>query len=154
MPTWLWCWCGPSYDSDVNMVVELMWAPMDWAGPLSALSSSPSPRRRAFGSLLLNARKAPVESQRFEYPMMCDDPKVGGGRLGIVSSTLAMAPMPTLYIESRSPSENAKTQVRQMETELLELTQSKDALRMDLSRQAIKDYKKSSGFEMGLVRMG
>ncbi|RWV81003.1 hypothetical protein GW17_00057632 [Ensete ventricosum] len=41
-----------------------------------------------------------------------------------------------------------------METELLELTQSKDALRMDLSRQAIKDYKKSSRFEMGLVRMG
>ncbi|RWW85498.1 hypothetical protein BHE74_00005809 [Ensete ventricosum] len=101
--------------------------------------------------------------------MMCDDPKVGGGRLGIVSSTLAMAPMPTLYTESRSPSEvqeipaeEATTRpseeeargALEMETELLELTQSKDALRMDLSRQAIKDYKKSSGFEMGLVRMG
>ncbi|KAJ8465931.1 hypothetical protein OPV22_028483 [Ensete ventricosum] len=41
-----------------------------------------------------------------------------------------------------------------MEIELLELTQSKDALRADLSRQAIEDNKKYSGFEMGLVRMG
>ncbi|RRT46298.1 hypothetical protein B296_00039157 [Ensete ventricosum] len=41
-----------------------------------------------------------------------------------------------------------------IETELLELTRSKDALRADLPRQAIEDYKKSSGFEMSLARMG
>ncbi|RRT74526.1 hypothetical protein B296_00018203 [Ensete ventricosum] len=41
-----------------------------------------------------------------------------------------------------------------METELLELARSKDALQEDLPRRAIEDYKKSLGFEMGLVRMG
>ncbi|RWW07286.1 hypothetical protein GW17_00029330 [Ensete ventricosum] len=41
-----------------------------------------------------------------------------------------------------------------METELPELTRSKDALRADLPRQAIEDYNKSFKFEMGLVRMG
>ncbi|RWW52595.1 hypothetical protein BHE74_00040974 [Ensete ventricosum] len=50
--------------------------------------------------------------------------------------------------------QNARTQVRQMETELLELSRSKDALRVDLPRQAIEDYKKTPGFEMGLVQMG
>ncbi|RWW62599.1 hypothetical protein BHE74_00030267 [Ensete ventricosum] len=49
---------------------------------------------------------------------------------------------------------SARTQVRQMETELLELTRSKDALREDLPRKTIEDYKKSPGFEMGQVRMG
>ncbi|RZS21016.1 hypothetical protein BHM03_00053606 [Ensete ventricosum] len=49
---------------------------------------------------------------------------------------------------------NARTQVQQMETKLLELTWSKSALRADLSRQAIEDYKKSPKFEMGLVQMG
>ncbi|RRT37634.1 hypothetical protein B296_00038399 [Ensete ventricosum] len=29
-----------------------------------------------------------------------------------------------------------------------------DALRVDLPKQAIEEYKKLSGFEMGLVRMG
>ncbi|RWW86053.1 hypothetical protein BHE74_00005223 [Ensete ventricosum] len=48
----------------------------------------------------------------------------------------------------------ADSQGKLMETELLELTRSKDALRADLPRQAIEDYKKSSRFEMGLVRMG
>ncbi|RRT73091.1 hypothetical protein BHM03_00026947 [Ensete ventricosum] len=38
--------------------------------------------------------------------------------------------------------------------ELLELTRSKDALRVDLPKRAVEDYKKSPGFEMGLVRMG
>ncbi|RZR86871.1 hypothetical protein BHM03_00014157 [Ensete ventricosum] len=37
---------------------------------------------------------------------------------------------------------------------LLELARSKDALQEDLPRRAIEDYKKSFGFEMGLVRMG
>ncbi|RZR95690.1 hypothetical protein BHM03_00024562 [Ensete ventricosum] len=41
-----------------------------------------------------------------------------------------------------------------METELLDLARSKDSLREDLSRRVIEDYKKSPGFEMGLVRMG
>ncbi|RWV91352.1 hypothetical protein GW17_00046366 [Ensete ventricosum] len=47
-----------------------------------------------------------------------------------------------------------RTQVRQMENELLTLTWALDALCVDLLRQAIEDYKKSLGFEMGLVRMG
>ncbi|RRT46600.1 hypothetical protein B296_00048683 [Ensete ventricosum] len=41
-----------------------------------------------------------------------------------------------------------------METELLELTRSKDALREYLPWRAIEDYKKLPGFEIGLVRMG
>ncbi|RZR78949.1 hypothetical protein BHM03_00004511, partial [Ensete ventricosum] len=56
--------------------------------------------------------------------------------------------------DSEGQLRGARAQVRQMETELLELTRSKDALREDLPKRAIEDYKKSSGFEMGLVRMG
>ncbi|RRT66787.1 hypothetical protein B296_00019514 [Ensete ventricosum] len=41
-----------------------------------------------------------------------------------------------------------------METELLDLARSKDALWEELSRRAIEDYKMSPGFEMGLMRMG
>ncbi|RZR96581.1 hypothetical protein BHM03_00025634 [Ensete ventricosum] len=49
---------------------------------------------------------------------------------------------------------NLRTQVRQIEDELLNLTWAMDALRVDLPKQAIKEYKKSPGFEMGLVRIG
>ncbi|RWW60846.1 hypothetical protein BHE74_00032131 [Ensete ventricosum] len=42
--------------------------------------------------------------------------------------------------DSESQLRNARTQVRQMEIELLELTRSKDALQAALSRQAIEDY--------------
>ncbi|RZS08460.1 hypothetical protein BHM03_00039443 [Ensete ventricosum] len=38
--------------------------------------------------------------------------------------------------------------------QLAELTRAMDALRVDLPKQDIEDYKKSPGFEMGLVRMG
>ncbi|RZS25490.1 hypothetical protein BHM03_00058695 [Ensete ventricosum] len=41
-----------------------------------------------------------------------------------------------------------------IEDELLKLTQAMDALRVDLPKQAIEEYKKLSGFEMGLARMG
>ncbi|RWW25467.1 hypothetical protein GW17_00010191 [Ensete ventricosum] len=40
-----------------------------------------------------------------------------------------------------------------METKLLKLTRAMDALWVDLPKQAIEDYKKLSGFEMGLVQM-
>ncbi|RWW78286.1 hypothetical protein BHE74_00013510 [Ensete ventricosum] len=50
--------------------------------------------------------------------------------------------------------ERAAKAIVLMEIELLELTQAKDALWVDLPRQTIKDYKKSPRFEMGLVRMG
>ncbi|RWW04352.1 hypothetical protein GW17_00032430 [Ensete ventricosum] len=43
---------------------------------------------------------------------------------------------------------------RTMENELLQLTRAMDALRVDLPKWAIEDYKKLLGFEMGLVRMG
>ncbi|RWV83994.1 hypothetical protein GW17_00054333 [Ensete ventricosum] len=56
-------------------------------------------------------------------------------------------------VEAQASEANARTQVWQMEIELLELTRSKDALWANLPRQAIEDYKKSFGFEMGLVRM-
>ncbi|RWV97452.1 hypothetical protein GW17_00039753 [Ensete ventricosum] len=41
-----------------------------------------------------------------------------------------------------------------METELLDLTQSKEALREDLPKKAVEEYKESPRFEMSLVRMG
>ncbi|RRT35400.1 hypothetical protein B296_00043745 [Ensete ventricosum] len=44
--------------------------------------------------------------------------------------------------------------VIQMEDEFLKLTRVMEALRVDLPKQAIEDYKKSPGFEIGLVQMG
>ncbi|RWV84806.1 hypothetical protein BHE74_00041208 [Ensete ventricosum] len=41
-----------------------------------------------------------------------------------------------------------------METELLKMAQAKDRLRAEIPREVIEDYKKSPGFEMGLVQMG
>ncbi|RWW81437.1 hypothetical protein BHE74_00010193 [Ensete ventricosum] len=49
---------------------------------------------------------------------------------------------------------SARARVRQMETELLNLARSKEALREDLPKRAIEEYKESPEFEMGLVRMG
>ncbi|RZR91065.1 hypothetical protein BHM03_00019105 [Ensete ventricosum] len=49
---------------------------------------------------------------------------------------------------------NARAQVRQIETELLDLAQSKETIWEDLSKRAIEKYKESPGFEMGLMRMG
>ncbi|RRT48322.1 hypothetical protein B296_00034902 [Ensete ventricosum] len=56
--------------------------------------------------------------------------------------------------DSEGQLRSARAQVRQMETELLDLAQSKEALREDLPKRAIKKYKKSPRFEMGLVQMG
>ncbi|RRT31491.1 hypothetical protein B296_00051578 [Ensete ventricosum] len=56
--------------------------------------------------------------------------------------------------DSEGQLRSARAQVRQMETELLDLAQSKEALREDLPKRVVKKYKESSGFEMGLVRMG
>ncbi|RRT67487.1 hypothetical protein B296_00014001 [Ensete ventricosum] len=41
-----------------------------------------------------------------------------------------------------------------METELLDLARSQEAIREDLPKRAVEKYKESPGFEMGLVRMG
>ncbi|RWW67153.1 hypothetical protein BHE74_00025418 [Ensete ventricosum] len=41
-----------------------------------------------------------------------------------------------------------------MEDELLKLTRAMDALWVDLLKQAVEEYKKSYGFEMGLYHMG
>ncbi|RRT46992.1 hypothetical protein B296_00041947 [Ensete ventricosum] len=57
-------------------------------------------------------------------------------------------------VDSKSQLRNIRTQVHEMENELLKLTRAMDALRVDLPKQAIEDYKKSPGFEMGLIRMG
>ncbi|RRT31734.1 hypothetical protein B296_00049921, partial [Ensete ventricosum] len=48
----------------------------------------------------------------------------------------------------------ARAQVRQMETELLDLARSKEALREDLPKRVVEKYKESPGFKMSLVRMG
>ncbi|RRT76474.1 hypothetical protein B296_00006355 [Ensete ventricosum] len=56
--------------------------------------------------------------------------------------------------DSEGQPRSTRAQVRQMETELLDLARSKEALREDLPKRAVKKYKESPGFEMGLVRMG
>ncbi|RZS25091.1 hypothetical protein BHM03_00058245 [Ensete ventricosum] len=56
--------------------------------------------------------------------------------------------------DSEGQLRGARAQVRQMETELLDLARSKEALWEDLPKKAIEEYKESPGFEMGLVRMG
>ncbi|RRT47657.1 hypothetical protein B296_00028314 [Ensete ventricosum] len=56
--------------------------------------------------------------------------------------------------DSEGQLRSAKAQVRQMETKLLDLARSKEALREDLPKRAFEEYKESPGFEMGLVRMG
>ncbi|RWW73339.1 hypothetical protein BHE74_00018791, partial [Ensete ventricosum] len=54
----------------------------------------------------------------------------------------------------RGPTPGCEGRVCQMEIELLDLAWSKEALRKDLPKRAIEEYKESPGFEMGLVRMG
>ncbi|RWW54111.1 hypothetical protein BHE74_00039326 [Ensete ventricosum] len=78
-----------------------------------------------------------------------------GGDLDVVAAVEAQASKAQSLVNNLQTEldENARTQVWQMEIELLELTRSKDALWANLPRQAIEDYKKSFGFEMGLVRM-
>ncbi|RRT57402.1 hypothetical protein B296_00023876 [Ensete ventricosum] len=56
--------------------------------------------------------------------------------------------------DSEGQLRGARAQVHQMETELLDLARSKEALREALPKRAIEEYKESPGFEMGLVRMG
>ncbi|RWW38862.1 hypothetical protein BHE74_00055868, partial [Ensete ventricosum] len=56
--------------------------------------------------------------------------------------------------DSEGQLQSARAQVRQMETELLDLARSKETLREDLSKRAIEEYNESPGFEMGLLRMG
>ncbi|RRT32549.1 hypothetical protein B296_00048702 [Ensete ventricosum] len=56
--------------------------------------------------------------------------------------------------DSEGQLQSARAQVRQMETELLDLARSKEALWEDLLKRAIEKYKELPGFEMGLVWMG
>ncbi|RZS22152.1 hypothetical protein BHM03_00054890 [Ensete ventricosum] len=56
--------------------------------------------------------------------------------------------------DSKGQLRSARAQVRQMETELLDLARSKEALREDLPKRAIEEYNELPGFEMGLVQMG
>ncbi|RZR81839.1 hypothetical protein BHM03_00008141 [Ensete ventricosum] len=53
--------------------------------------------------------------------------------------------------DSEGQLRSARAQVCQMEIELLDLARSKEALREDLPKRAIEEYKESPGFEMGLV---
>ncbi|RWV96089.1 hypothetical protein GW17_00041227 [Ensete ventricosum] len=65
-----------------------------------------------------------------------------------------LADVRELLTDSEGQLLNVRTQVRWMEDELLKLTRAMDALRVDLPKQSIEEYKKSSGYEMGLVCMG
>ncbi|RRT39000.1 hypothetical protein B296_00045988 [Ensete ventricosum] len=56
--------------------------------------------------------------------------------------------------DSEGQFRSARARVRQMETELLDLARSNEALREDLSKRAIEESKELPGFEMGLVQMG
>ncbi|RWV78270.1 hypothetical protein GW17_00060784 [Ensete ventricosum] len=60
--------------------------------------------------------------------------------------------------ETRGELADSRKQLADSQGQLTEaqeqLDDSKDALQVDLLRQAIEDYKKSLEFEMGLVRMG
>ncbi|RRT34544.1 hypothetical protein B296_00047955, partial [Ensete ventricosum] len=56
--------------------------------------------------------------------------------------------------DSEGQLRGVRAQVRQMEIELLDLARSKEALREDLLKKVVKEYKESPGFEMDLVRMG
>ncbi|RRT40698.1 hypothetical protein B296_00022341 [Ensete ventricosum] len=56
--------------------------------------------------------------------------------------------------DSEGQLRGARARVHQMETELLDLARSTEALREDLPKRAIEEYKESLGFKMGLVRMG
>ncbi|RZS08471.1 hypothetical protein BHM03_00039455 [Ensete ventricosum] len=88
------------------------------------------------------------------------------GRRALVEADLEVARAESTSIErqladlrerlddSEGQLRGARAQVHQMETELLDLARSKKALREDLPKKAIEDYKKSPGFEIGLVRMG
>ncbi|RZS25636.1 hypothetical protein BHM03_00058861, partial [Ensete ventricosum] len=53
--------------------------------------------------------------------------------------------------DSEGQLRSARAQVHQMGTELLDLAQSKEALREDLPKRAIEEYKELPGFKMGLV---
>ncbi|RZS19783.1 hypothetical protein BHM03_00052219 [Ensete ventricosum] len=83
MLTWLWRWRGPSFDSDADVAVELVLALMGWVGPLSTLSFSLPPplltstplSKEASESSLSDARKAPINSLRFEF--LCGDQWTG-----------------------------------------------------------------------------
>ncbi|RWW60548.1 hypothetical protein BHE74_00032451 [Ensete ventricosum] len=65
-------------------------------------------------------------------------------RVGLASLERQLADLRERLGDSEGQLRGARTQVRQMETELLDLSRSKEALREDLP----------PGFEMGLVQMG
>ncbi|RRT46118.1 hypothetical protein B296_00014372 [Ensete ventricosum] len=54
--------------------------------------------------------------------------------------------------DSEGQLRGARARVRQMETKLLDLARSKEALWEDLPKRANEEYKESPGFEMGLAR--
>ncbi|RZR74083.1 hypothetical protein BHM03_00031752 [Ensete ventricosum] len=55
---------------------------------------------------------------------------------------------------SQSQLKDVRARGRRMEDELLNLTRNTEALKVDLPKEAVADYKKSVGFKMGLVRTG
>ncbi|RRT75391.1 hypothetical protein B296_00031264 [Ensete ventricosum] len=75
-------------------------------------------------------------------------------RAGSASLERQLADLREQLDDSEDQLRGARAQVRQMEIELPDLARSKEALREDLLKKAIKEYKESPGFEMGLVRMG
>ncbi|RZS12147.1 hypothetical protein BHM03_00043545 [Ensete ventricosum] len=115
-------------------------------GPVDVPEEPPAPRRKPKSVKELCSASAGVDDRDYHAIRMCNLPE--------------KAPDAPLEADLRPLTQGmlgqlrgVRTQVRQIEIELLELTRSKDALQEDLPRRAIEDYKKSPGFEMGLVAL-
>ncbi|RRT64085.1 hypothetical protein B296_00035329 [Ensete ventricosum] len=116
-------------------------------GPVDVPEEPPAPRRKPKSVKELCSASAGVDGRDYLAIRMCNLPeKAPDAPLEAYLRPLTQGMLGQLR--------GVRTQVRQIEIELLELTRSKDALQEDLPRRAIEDYKKSPGFEMGLVQMG
>ncbi|RRT33300.1 hypothetical protein B296_00043503 [Ensete ventricosum] len=89
-----------------------------------------------------NSRRASVKAELEQF------------RSELASQERQLADLRERLGDSEGQLQGARARVRQMETELLDLARSKEALREDLPKRVIEEYKESPGFEMGLVWMG
>ncbi|RZR90020.1 hypothetical protein BHM03_00017840 [Ensete ventricosum] len=115
MPTWLWCWRGSIYNSDVDVDAELARALMGWAGPLSVLSffSSPShpPLKEGLSGVCCLQRGRPLSIPRGFSPcslslLVFRSPKIARLQLHL-SNQVGMASSSTTYGFTSSPSSSS-----------------------------------------------
>ncbi|RRT71505.1 hypothetical protein B296_00018852 [Ensete ventricosum] len=118
--------------------------------PVDLAKETPTPRWKPKSVRELCSASAGVDGWDYHAIWMCNLPE----RAPNVPLEIDLTPLTHgtwIWLDGEA---STRTQVQEMETKLLKLTRARDALRTDLPRQAIEDYKKSAGFEMGLVRMG